>query len=95
MLFLLLLWSVAWLSKEALSFPNYLDHIPNGHSLRIKNNLILGIGHSNPGGGGSLNSFGKDFFAHEKTWTQQLCELDSDGDGKTNGEELGDPDCVW
>ena len=20
---------------------------------------------------------------------------DSDGDGKTNGEELGDPDCVW
>jgi len=24
-----------------------------------------------------------------------LCEMDSDGDGKTNGEELGDPDCVW
>ena len=20
---------------------------------------------------------------------------DSDGDGKTNGEELGDPECVW
>lgn len=20
---------------------------------------------------------------------------DSDGDSKTNGEELGDPDCVW
>ena len=21
--------------------------------------------------------------------------MDSDGDDKTNGEELGDPDCVW
>lgn len=21
--------------------------------------------------------------------------MDSDGDGKTNGEELGDPTCVW
>ena len=21
--------------------------------------------------------------------------MDSDGDGKTNGEELGDPRCVW
>lgn len=20
---------------------------------------------------------------------------DSDGDGRSNGEELGDPDCVW
>ncbi|XP_033732467.1 tyramine beta-hydroxylase-like isoform X2 [Pecten maximus] len=28
-------------------------------------------------------------------WTRALCEMDSDGDGKTNGEELGDPACVW
>ena len=21
--------------------------------------------------------------------------MDSDGDGRTNGEELGDPDCTW
>ncbi len=21
--------------------------------------------------------------------------MDSDGDGRTNGEELGDPDCLW
>ena len=21
--------------------------------------------------------------------------MDSDGDGKNNGEELGDPNCVW
>ena len=24
-----------------------------------------------------------------------LCEKDSDLDGKTNGEELGDPECVF
>lgn len=24
-----------------------------------------------------------------------LCGFDSDGDGYDNGEELGDPDCVW
>ena len=27
----------------------------------------------------------------EAQWTQWLCEQDSDGDGWTNGEELGDP----
>ena len=24
-----------------------------------------------------------------------MCEKDSDGDGWTNGQELGDPDCTW
>nr|KAG5695070.1 hypothetical protein BaRGS_032563 [Batillaria attramentaria] len=28
-------------------------------------------------------------------WSSTLCRLDSDGDGLTNGQELGDPDCVW
>ena len=28
-------------------------------------------------------------------WDRCLCETDSDGDGKTNGEELGDPLCTW
>ena len=28
-------------------------------------------------------------------WDECLCKTDSDGDGRTNGEELGDPDCVW
>ncbi|XP_062566816.1 tyramine beta-hydroxylase-like [Saccostrea cucullata] len=42
-----------------------------------------------------IYSFGKDFDAAGKKWTQELCRKDSDGDGKTNGEELGDPNCVW
>lgn len=28
-------------------------------------------------------------------WTNKLCEMDSDGDGETNGHELGDPCCIW
>ncbi|KAJ8300555.1 hypothetical protein KUTeg_022074 [Tegillarca granosa] len=28
-------------------------------------------------------------------WTESLCNMDSDGDGQTNGQELGDPDCTW
>lgn len=28
-------------------------------------------------------------------WSKSLCQLDSDNDGKSNGEELGDPNCVW
>lgn len=28
-------------------------------------------------------------------WTEKLCRADSDGDGRTNGQELGDPECTW
>jgi len=30
-----------------------------------------------------------------KVWTLDLCKEDSDLDGRTNGEELGDPQCSW
>jgi len=42
-----------------------------------------------------LNPFGEDWKASGFQWTRELCELDSDGDGYTNGEELGDPCCLW
>ncbi|CAD7697466.1 unnamed protein product [Ostreobium quekettii] len=41
------------------------------------------------------NPFGQDFALEGRIWTRDLCEKDSDGDGFTNGEELGDPCCVW
>jgi len=46
-------------------------------------------------GGGMRNAFGKDFKRNGQVWDRCLCERDSDGDGKTNGEELGDPECKW
>lgn len=34
------------------------------------------------------------FFSNGQNWTA-ICDLDADNDGKTNGVELGDPECVW
>jgi len=42
-----------------------------------------------------LNSFGAAFQAAGFQWTAQLCQADTDGDGLTNGQELGDPCCLW
>lgn len=30
-----------------------------------------------------------------QVWSESFCRSDSDGDGRTNGEELGDPECTW
>lgn len=46
----------------------------------------------------SWNDFGLDVqanLASEKPDWAAVCNLDSDGDGASNGEELGDPDCLW
>ncbi|KAK7475437.1 hypothetical protein BaRGS_00033318, partial [Batillaria attramentaria] len=71
-------------------FPDYQTHIPNGNRVPhpcVKGQAWLGVGHTSPAGGGDRNPFG--------TWTSELCSRDSDGDGRTNGEELGDPTCSW
>lgn len=39
--------------------------------------------------------FSQDFASTGYTWTESLCKTDSDLDGLTNGEELGDPQCTW
>ena len=55
-----------------------------------------GVGHHTcVGGTFPNNQFGLDFAAAAHQWTRTLCMADSDGDGLTNGEELGDPCCVW
>lgn len=45
------------------------------------------------GGGTPRNPFGEDYES-TSAWAK-LCLKDSDGDGATNGVELGDPDCAW
>ena len=37
-----------------------------------------------------LNAFGVDFLAGGREWTEDLAQMDSDGDGCLNGVELGD-----
>jgi hypothetical protein len=53
--------------------------------------------HINPAGGGIRTPFGNAVFAvtgplNRPFWGATLASIDSDGDGFTNGEELGDPD---
>lgn len=55
--------------------------------------------HTSPGG--PRNNFGKDIgskyldMSGNVKWGPELAKLDSDGDGFTNGEELGDPEGTW
>ena len=47
--------------------------------------------HDGSPGLASMNDFANDFKAAGNTWTKDLCEMDSDGDGASNGVELLDP----
>lgn len=66
--------------------------IPNGSQFSCSNC------HINPNGGGTRTPFGADVFdivggsSSVSFWSPTLAALDSDGDGFTNGQELGDPD---
>ncbi|XP_060567386.1 MOXD1 homolog 2-like isoform X2 [Ruditapes philippinarum] len=80
------------------SYPNFRERIPNGFNVTNPcdpDGNWLGVGHEAIGGGGKRNSFGLDFAGQGYTWTDTLCRKDSDGDGRANGEELGDPSCAW
>lgn len=77
-------------------YSSYQNRIPNGHNVYSSSGVYYpGVGHTRASGGGSLNNFGRDFQSAGHSWTQALCKKDSDGDGLSNGEELGDPSCIW
>eukprot|EP00105_Crassostrea_gigas_P021620 XP_011440809.1 PREDICTED: temptin [Crassostrea gigas] len=80
------------------SAPQYRDLIPNGYQVfnPCGANFWEAVGHYNAVHHTiDKNPFGKDFAAAGRQWTVDLCQKDSDGDGKSNGEELGDPNCTW
>ncbi|GFO26730.1 temptin [Plakobranchus ocellatus] len=79
------------------AFPSNRDRIPNGYRVADPcrpGRTAQGVGHKSPYGGGPLNVFGN-AFAAAGGWTSALCNADSDGDGVSNGAELGDPSCTW
>ena len=74
-----------------------LQQIPN-------NKFGCGACHTNAAGGGARNAFGKQVGANltdapapaqqEVQWSE-IYDMDADGDGFTNGQELGDPMGEW
>jgi len=70
------------------AFSSYKAKIPNGSTMGA-------VGHQALNGGNARNAFGNAFAGAGRAWTTSLCQADSDGDGMTNGYELGDPCCVW
>ena len=78
--------------QEASAYANRVDDIPN-------NQWRCELCHVSPMGAGPRTNFGEDVFMFARDgidakW-EEVCDKDSDGDGATNGAELGDPDCAW
>eukprot|EP00672_Neobodo_designis_P019274 CAMPEP_0174833118 /NCGR_PEP_ID=MMETSP1114-20130205/4044_1 /TAXON_ID=312471 /ORGANISM="Neobodo designis, Strain CCAP 1951/1" /LENGTH=206 /DNA_ID=CAMNT_0016066989 /DNA_START=97 /DNA_END=715 /DNA_ORIENTATION=+ len=82
-------------SPLVAAFENYQNNIPNGRTVVRNGQTWPGVGHENRAGGGARNPFGAAFAAAGRSWTSELCQADTDGDGFTNGQELGDPSCTW
>lgn len=72
--------------------------IPNGDANSCANC------HVSAAGGGPRNAFGQMVeasflspagFTGRVQWGPELAQMDADGDGFTNGQELGDPEGLW
>lgn len=72
-------------------YAKYSELVPNGGNVPGNEN----IGHLDPAGETGLSTFGEAFSKAGNAWGATLCQADDDGDGFTNGQELGDPCCVW
>ena len=74
---------------SASAHEKYLALNPNGAKIGG------GLGHKDSNGGGSRNTYGTAFGGggSNDVYTPGLCIADSDGDGQSNGFELGD-ECV-
>ncbi|KAG7386882.1 hypothetical protein PHYPSEUDO_015087 [Phytophthora pseudosyringae] len=80
------------LSSSVQGVPMFVSRIPNGANVPG----VKALGHEDAVGEDSTrNLFGIAFEEAGTEWTKELCEADSDEDGQTNGQELGDPCCVW
>ena len=84
--------------EECEALKSFVERIPNGDKVRnpsSEDQIWQGVGHIRPEVGGPRNQFGIDFSNAGYQWTTELCQKDSDCDGRSNGEELGDPKCIW
>ncbi len=80
-------------SGPAEARPNYPSQVPTPYGCETC--------HLDPNDRLNRNGFGIDFALERGLWVNPaqagrgMCYLDSDFDGISNGEELGDPQCLW
>jgi hypothetical protein len=80
--------TAALLAASALARPDFPDRIPNGRASQDAGSGLTcePLGHEGCVAGAARNQFGLDFKdVGNFKWTKELCEMDSDGDGVTNG----------
>ena len=84
-------------AEEAAARGKRVSQIPNGAAFSCNSCHTAG-------GGSPRNAFGLEIetnfltaagAAGDVLWGPELAALDSDGDGASNGAELGDPDGTW
>ncbi|GMF61738.1 unnamed protein product [Phytophthora fragariaefolia] len=92
---LLLAGSIAFVQElvmQVAASRRYVAMMPNGANVTG----FRAIGHPDgTGRSAATNNFGKAFANVGYAWTKEFCMNDTDGDGQTNGQELGDPCCQW
>jgi cytochrome c peroxidase len=69
----------------------FVKDIPNGGKNKCSTCHMAGQMPSKT----TLNTFGMEYRDNGKIWNAAIAQKDSDGDGVSNGKELGDPDGTW
>ena len=88
---IIILFSLLSLLFPSLAYPQYNGNVPNGNTVPPS---AIALGHPN-GNVKLYTPFANAYVSNGRKWTRQLCVADSDGDGQSNGLEMGDPCCKW
>lgn len=78
-------------TKGVYSYPSYNGNVPNGNMVPPS---AIALGHP-MGNVNRYTPFANAYVSNGRKWSLALCKADSDGDGQSNGLELGDPCCKW